>query len=245
MEGTNVEMIPITPVPGIHAIAFGFKEIIDGWAEKTEELAMDSTWKTNTAGYELYSFVAEANGEALPFSFLFTTSSGDAVPGAKTRMLSDMLRYLNKRCPNIMFTLSDKEPAEITFCRVEIPKSKHQLCYWHGIKYIEERLAEDKPPAAYDPRKAHRVFDFIDPTWAPGVAAVYLDENEDGEGEEEEDVSEDMSVRISGNSIARTVTQSITETVSDVYTTGLRDQGWGSPSSRLAEPPKDQEEYAL
>ena len=43
MEGTEIEMIPISPQPGIHAIAFGLKEVLDGWARETEELAMDST----------------------------------------------------------------------------------------------------------------------------------------------------------------------------------------------------------
>ncbi|KAJ7240933.1 hypothetical protein C8J57DRAFT_1561968, partial [Mycena rebaudengoi] len=170
MEGTEVELIPINPEPGIHSITFGFKEILDGWAEKTEELAMDSTWKTNQAGYELYGFVGEAIGQAMPFAFMFTTSTSDAAEGAKTRMLRDILKYMAQRCPNIMFTLSDKEVAEINACRAEIPRTKHQLCYWHGIRYIEERLAENKPPAHYDPRKAHKVFDFIDPTWAPGVS---------------------------------------------------------------------------
>ncbi|KAJ7843216.1 hypothetical protein B0H14DRAFT_2585858 [Mycena olivaceomarginata] len=50
------------------------------------------------------------------------------------------------------------------------------------IRLRGERLAENKPPAAYDPRKAHGLFDFIDPTWAPGVSAVYADEDEKGDG---------------------------------------------------------------
>jgi len=37
-------------------------------------------------------------------------------------------------------------------------------------------LAENKLPAKYDPRNAHRVFDFIDPTWAPGVTAGWLED---------------------------------------------------------------------
>ncbi|KAJ7656928.1 hypothetical protein DFH06DRAFT_1328467 [Mycena polygramma] len=164
LEGVEVEIIPIRSEAGIHAIAFTFKEVLDDWASMTEELAMDSTWKTNAAQYKLYGFVAEAKGQAMPFAFLFIVSSGDAADGAK------------------LFTLSDKEPAEITACRTKIEKAKHQLCYWHAITYIEERLAENKPPAAYDPRKAHRIFDFIDPTWAPGVSAVYPDDNEEGEG---------------------------------------------------------------
>lgn len=120
----------------------------------------------------------------MPFAFLFTTSTPDAAEGAKTRMLRDLLKYMNKRCPNIMFTLSDKEAAEINACRNEIPQAKHQLCYWHAITYVEERLGENKPPAAYDPRKAARIFDFIDPTWAPGITAVYADDDEEGDGED-------------------------------------------------------------
>jgi hypothetical protein len=123
------------------------------------------TGRTDAAQYELYGFVAEAKGQPMPFAFLFTVSSGDVAEGAKTRMLCDVLRFLNMHCPNIAFTLSDKEPTEINTCRTEVAKAKHQLCYWHAISYIAERLAENKPPAAYDPRKAHRLFDFIEETY--------------------------------------------------------------------------------
>jgi hypothetical protein len=196
----ETEHIPIRQQDGIHCIAFGFKEVLDGWAEKNEELAMDSTCKfhariignnlivisgrTNEAGYELYGFVGEGNGQAVPFAFLFTTSTdGTALEGAKTRLLSDILKYLNQRCPNLMFTLSDKEPAEINASRAEIPQAKHQLCYWHGIKYVGERLAEDRPPAHYDPRRAHAEYSFIDPTWAPGVSSGWTEDDDDGDGD--------------------------------------------------------------
>jgi hypothetical protein len=36
-------MIPICPQPGIHAIVFTVKEVLDGWADETQELVMDST----------------------------------------------------------------------------------------------------------------------------------------------------------------------------------------------------------
>jgi hypothetical protein len=129
----------------------------------------------------LYGFFGEANGQSLPLGFIFTTmTDGSASAGAKQRMLVEALAWLSVRCPNIMFTLSDKDPSEIKACRISLPKAKHQLCYWHGIKYIEERLAEDKPPASYDPRNAHGVFDFIDPTWAPGVTRDDIEEYMDG-----------------------------------------------------------------
>lgn len=112
-------------------------------------------------------------------------TDGSAKPGAKQRILTEILAELSKRCPNIKFTLSDKDPLEINACRTSLYKAKHQLCYWHGVRYIDERLAEDKPPAAYDPRTAHTVFEFIDPTWAPGVTRGDVDEYMDGRDVEE------------------------------------------------------------
>jgi MULE transposase domain len=196
-NGTATETIPITPEPGISTIAFALKEPIDSYGGKTAELAMDSTCesrlpfamiityvtlgKTNAAAYELYGFFGEANGRSLPLGFIFTAmTDGSATEHAKQRMLAESLTWLVKRCPNIVFTHSDKDPSEINACRQEIPRAKHQLCYYHAITYIEERLTEDKPPAAYDPRKANKSFSFIDPTWAPGVTRGEVAEYMDG-----------------------------------------------------------------
>ena len=112
-------------------------------------------------------------------------TDGSAKSGAKQRILIEVLAELGMCCPNIKFTLSDKDPSEINACRISVPIAKHQLCYWHGIRYIEERLAEDKPPATYDPQIAHGVFEFIDPTWAPGVTRGDVDEYMDGRDMEE------------------------------------------------------------
>ena len=119
-------------------------------------------------------------------AFVFTAAVGDgAATGAKDRLLQAMLGWVNERCPRITFTLSDKDQSEINAFRAVMPNAKHQLCYWHTLRYIEERLAEDKPPAKYDPRIAHRRFNFINPTWAPGVMKGWL---EDGVQEEDAEV---------------------------------------------------------
>ena len=108
--------------------------------------------KTNALGYELYAIVAEANGQALPLAFAFTCSTdGTAAPHAKDRMLQNVLRHVGNYCPNIAAGHSDKELSEISAIRIVLPDARNQLCYWHAIKYLEERLAEDKPPAKYDP----------------------------------------------------------------------------------------------
>jgi hypothetical protein len=80
--------------------------------------------------------------------------------------------------------LSDKDLSEINAFCTKIPLAKHQLCYWHAIRYLEERLAENKPPAKYDPRNAYQIFEFIDPTWASGVTSGWLED-----GVHEDDVS--------------------------------------------------------
>ncbi|KAJ7927677.1 hypothetical protein B0H13DRAFT_1537929, partial [Mycena leptocephala] len=113
-EDLTIEIIPITAEDGISAIAFAFREILDEYGSEVEEIAMDSTWKTNALGYELYAVVAEANGQALPLAFAFTTSTdGTAVEGAKERMLQHVLGHVSEKCPKITFVGSDKDSTEI------------------------------------------------------------------------------------------------------------------------------------
>lgn len=116
--------------------------------------------------------MGELQGRAVPLAFCFTASiSGSAAEGAKERLVHTVIRYVAQQCQNIAFTLSDKDITEINAFRVEIPQARHQLCYWHAIRYIEERLAENKPPSPYSAIRAHEIFDFIDPTWVPGISS--------------------------------------------------------------------------
>ncbi|KAJ7441818.1 hypothetical protein B0H11DRAFT_2348974 [Mycena galericulata] len=182
-EITRKQIIPIEKENGIVAIAFSFITILRDFGEEIAELAMDSTWKTNALGHELYGIVGEANGQAIPLGFMFIGHSEEETDsGAKERTLCHLIRHVKEHCANIMFTGSDKDTVEINGFRKEIPQAKHQLCYIHALSYIEKRLAEDRPSAAYDPRIAHRTFDFIDPTWAPGVSSGRV---EDGVCEED------------------------------------------------------------
>jgi hypothetical protein len=46
----------------------------------------------NAAGYELYGLIREANGQALPLGFIFTTmTNSNAQKGAKQHMLKHFL----------------------------------------------------------------------------------------------------------------------------------------------------------
>ena len=73
--------------------------------------------------------------------------------------------------PNLAVAHSNKDPTKLSVICDIWPDVKSQLCYWHAIRYLEECLAKDKPPAKYDPQKVHQQLVFVDPTWAPGVAS--------------------------------------------------------------------------
>ncbi|KAF8223632.1 hypothetical protein L208DRAFT_1516442, partial [Tricholoma matsutake] len=167
-EGLNIEIIPIQTKDGISSLAFSFKNILQDYGEEIIEIAMDSTWKTNALGYELYGVVGEANGQALPLAFAFTCSTDStAALGAKDRMLQKVLGHIDQYCPNIADVHLDKDPTELSAVCTALPNARRHLCYWHAIRYLEQQLAEDKLPAKYDPRITHRTFTFVDLTWAP------------------------------------------------------------------------------
>lgn len=95
---------------------------------------------------------------------------GMALEGAKERIISDVLQWLIDRgLTRVMVTLSDKDPSEINALTKKFPSAKHQICYWHAIRYLRDRLTKDEAPGHYNPRTANKAFSFIDPTWAPGI----------------------------------------------------------------------------
>lgn len=116
--------------------------------------------------------MAEVNGQGIPLGFfLHGSTDGTAETGAKSRALTAFLRYFADRCPNVKFTLTDKELEEIKSLRTCFPLAKLILCLWHILRAIEARLAKDSPPGTYDPKEAHALFDFIDDSWLPLFAS--------------------------------------------------------------------------
>lgn len=152
----------------------------------------------------MYAVIGEANGQALPLAFLFMRGiRRDKEEGEKTTLIERFLQELKGRGllatdnPD-QFAHSDKDRCKtVAFGRVF--RAKRQLCNWHGIKYIRERLAENKPPAHYDPRAAHQMFPFIDPIWAPGIKSGkfvpggFEESGSEGEGDEVDDPSPAMA----------------------------------------------------
>src|SRR5271169_6238305 len=147
--------------------------------------------------------MGEANGQGIPMGFfLHVSTDGSATENAKEKVLDDFLAYYTKACPSVRFTLSDKELGEVRAMRTAFPKAKHVLCFWHAIRTLETRLADNSAPGSYDPRAAARKFSFIDPTWAPGVTGTERNNVLDltsgsvrPQHEEEEDIKELEKVR--------------------------------------------------
>ncbi|KIO19459.1 hypothetical protein M407DRAFT_39171, partial [Tulasnella calospora MUT 4182] len=112
--GKEVEVIAIHAEPSMAAIGFALKEPLELWGEETAEIAFDGTFNTNSAHYDISGLVAEGNGQGIPIGFIYTTAmDGTAKTGAKLRLLIDFLEFFKARCPRILFTLTDKERAEI------------------------------------------------------------------------------------------------------------------------------------
>ena len=158
------------------------------------------TGKTNALGYELYGIVGEANGQVLPLAFAFTCSTdGTVAPGAKDWMLQNVLQCINDCCPNIMNVHLDKDLTDLSAVCTVFHNAQAQLCYWHAIWYLEQRLAEDKLPAKYDPHITYKLFTFIDPTWAPGVTSGWPEDGvheDDAKCERPQEEADELLVQL-------------------------------------------------
>lgn len=186
-EKHGVERMEVEPEPGTEVVAFYVKEFISGWAAHTQELAMDSTCmshlrvrsrpslissligNTNGGNFELFAAVAsDANGSGIPLAFMFISTTKDAAPGAKRAVLERFLGNLKDLGVHPEFTLTDKDWSEIGAMRVTWDTAKHQLCFWHGLRAVKQRLVKNKDtPASYDAEEAHRQFSFIDVAFVP------------------------------------------------------------------------------
>lgn len=112
--------------------------------------------------------MADAKGSGVPLAFLLIRTSKDAQSGAKQAVLERFLGQLKLRGVEPEFTLSDKDWSEINAMRATWPEAKHQLCFWHALRALKQRLAKKKDtPAPYDSEAAHREFNIIDPAFVP------------------------------------------------------------------------------
>ena len=66
------------------------------------------------------------------------------------------------------FVLTDKDRSEINAVGEVWPEAKHQLCFWHALCAIKQRLSQNRStPAYYNANTASQIFDFIDVNFLP------------------------------------------------------------------------------
>ncbi|CDO76217.1 hypothetical protein BN946_scf184894.g6 [Trametes cinnabarina] len=169
-ERHHIKVLEVEAEPGTEVLAFYVTDFVAAWARNTQELAMDSTWNTNGGNFELFAAVADLNGAGLPLAFVFIRTTQVAAPGAKQTILERFLSGLKALGVDPEFTLTDKDWSEINAMSATWPDAKQQLCFWHGLRAIKQRLCKTKDtPAPYDVMAARREFTFIDGDFVPAA----------------------------------------------------------------------------
>ncbi|KAI0054907.1 hypothetical protein BV25DRAFT_1934416 [Artomyces pyxidatus] len=165
----RVDPVKLKPEPGLVAFGFLLPDMLEKWARRIRKISMDSAWNTNGSRFEVYAILGETYGSGMPLGFLMIQAHPDSTPGAKERLLRQLMAQLRDDW-NIdpAFTLSDKDWSEINAFRAEFPNAKHQLCFWHALRAIKKRIAIlRRGPGHYDGDAAHRAYHWIDAKWVP------------------------------------------------------------------------------
>lgn len=125
---------------------------------------------------ELFGGMADMHGEGLPLSYMFVVTDAAAPPHTKENVLVNWMDALKSRGIDPEFTLSDKDPSEIAALNRVWSKAKHQLCFWHMIRAVKRRLANNRElPAFYGSVEAERIFPFIDSLFLPSGQLSSID----------------------------------------------------------------------
>ncbi len=181
----QVALLDVTPAPGVRVVAFQVTDFMEACGKSPRELAMDSTCKyrwnnmlscclpsnavgTNGNNCELFAAVSAVKGSGIPLAYCLIQTSDQAGKGAKEATLQSFLDQLKKLGVNPEYTLSDKDWSEINAMRAVWPNAKHQLCFWHALRALKQRMSKNKDtPAPYNPSDAQAEFSFIDITFVP------------------------------------------------------------------------------
>jgi len=124
---------------------------------KVEEMTMDATYGTNSAGYSLFAVLAEVDGTGVPLAYMFAKPTAGNVSSYSTP-LSQLLFLFLKRIQDLGFAPSffgcDKDMSEIIAISNVFPRARIQLCYWHVLRAIRAKLSSSKESTSrtiYDP----------------------------------------------------------------------------------------------
>ncbi|KAJ7670053.1 hypothetical protein DFH06DRAFT_981537 [Mycena polygramma] len=168
----ELESIPMPESDNFRALGFVFPSILRKWNGVVREVALDSTFQTNRAGFECFALLGEVSGSGVPLGFILLKRNNPGGPGlnAKEKYLRAAIRFITVvwhiRTKQV---LSDKDIEEINALLAELPDDiKYQLCFWHSIRAVKTRLSVlGRHPAHYDVSEAFQEFDWIDRSFVP------------------------------------------------------------------------------
>ncbi|CAG8754424.1 268_t:CDS:1, partial [Gigaspora rosea] len=118
-------------------------------------IVVDATFGTNKMGWELYALMGVIDGTGFPLSYLL-------IAAGKNRNITSILsRWMYtlkcKQLENFPYKLMDKDFCEINAAQKVWPDTRLQLCFWHVVHAIKQRIASRKPILdKYDPIIAYR-----------------------------------------------------------------------------------------
>ena len=147
---------------------------ISALAKKTEELAIDATYGTNSAGCDLFAVLAEFDGTGVPLAYLFVEKSASiaanvsVIPGKVTQLLVKFLQPILNMGFNPSFFGCDKDRSEINAVRQVWPSAKIQLCLWHAKRAIQIKLKDCNKAdslANYFPSEAKSLVPCLEICW--------------------------------------------------------------------------------
>ncbi|KAJ7030919.1 hypothetical protein C8F04DRAFT_1042044 [Mycena alexandri] len=165
----KLEPIPLPQSDGFRALGFVFPSVLEKWEGVIREVALDSTFQTNKAGFECFALLGEVGGSGVPLGFLLLKSNQPEL-NEKEQYIRATINFITVVWKiRVMQALSDKEITEINALLAELPDDiKYQLCFWHCIRAIKTRLSIlGRHPAHYDAEAAFEEFDWINREFIP------------------------------------------------------------------------------
>ncbi|CAA7270392.1 unnamed protein product [Cyclocybe aegerita] len=142
----RIEPISLPKCDSFQVIAFSLPELLTQWGGKIKETVLDSA-----------------------FGYLLIQRDKDVEEGVQQEYIEELLNHFKKKWKiRPLFTITDKNIAEIKAFLRKFPDAKHQLCFWHCLRAIKTRLLTlHHCPKFYDVKEARKEFLFIDKSFVP------------------------------------------------------------------------------
>ncbi|THV07112.1 hypothetical protein K435DRAFT_825684 [Dendrothele bispora CBS 962.96] len=165
----EVEVVHTKVADGVEQLCWVLKKITGPLGKGVVEVALDATYRTNSAHLELYCVMAEDDNAGFPLSYCLLSTATSIEQRKRTKALCRWVRKLRDQWDvHPEFVHIDKDMAEIGMVRKVWPHAKIQLCWWHLRRAVRERLAKTKlSTTPYNPIRARLEFSFIDVDFQP------------------------------------------------------------------------------